>query len=246
MGRVTPADVLALLLRSDAARPRITCYDDTDSPTRGERIELSGKVLANWVNKAANLLQDEWDLGPGNVLRLDLPAHWRCAYWALAAWSVGVSVRIGEGPADALVTTSPEVAAAAVEQGRYAALVTLPALARRAPQVPPGVLDEAAELATHPDDFTPWDEPDEADAALLLQHTDGDIATGVDIATSYGELVTARARRERVHLLDPDPATFLTSCLEVWAADGSVVLTRGSLDDQVRLEREHSEGIGPF
>ncbi|MDQ6715007.1 MAG: TIGR03089 family protein, partial [Actinomycetota bacterium] len=46
------------MLRRDATRPRLTFYDDADGPTRGERIELSAKVLANWVAKGANLLQD--------------------------------------------------------------------------------------------------------------------------------------------------------------------------------------------
>ena len=54
--------IVPTLLSSDPALLRVTFYDDAAGPTRGERIELSGKVLANWVNKAANLLQDEFDL----------------------------------------------------------------------------------------------------------------------------------------------------------------------------------------
>ena len=74
--------------------PRVTVYDDTDSPTRGERIELSARVLANWVAKAANLLRDDLDAGPGSVVLLDLPPHWRTLYWAFAAWSVGACVEV--------------------------------------------------------------------------------------------------------------------------------------------------------
>jgi len=80
-----PEDVqslLAALMASDPGRPRITVYDDTDGPTRGERVELSARVVANWVAKAANLLQDELDAGPGTVVRLALPPHWRTVYWA--------------------------------------------------------------------------------------------------------------------------------------------------------------------
>ncbi|MEO8749738.1 MAG: TIGR03089 family protein, partial [Allobranchiibius sp.] len=85
---MTPADVLAGLLKSDPTSPRITCYDDAT----GERIELSGKVLANWVAKAANLLQDELDAAPGTVVSLRLPPdHWRTYYWAFAAWCVGAT-----------------------------------------------------------------------------------------------------------------------------------------------------------
>ena len=94
----TPSSVLADLVRADATRPRVTFYDDAPGPTRGERIELSGRVLANWVAKAGNALQEEYDAAPGTLVRLDLPAlHWRTAYWALAVWSVGATVSLVEG-----------------------------------------------------------------------------------------------------------------------------------------------------
>ena len=60
----TPADLLAAALRRDAAAPLVTHYDDAT----GERVELSGATLANWVAKTANLLQDEFDVGPGSVV----------------------------------------------------------------------------------------------------------------------------------------------------------------------------------
>lgn len=238
LGGVTPVDVLAMMLRTDAARPRITCYDDTDGATRGERIELSAKVLANWVSKAANLLQDEWDVAPGDVVRLDLPAHWRAAYWALAVWSVGAAVRVGAGLADALVTDSPDLAAEFADAGGNAALVTLAALARRAQEAPDGVLDEAAELASHPDEFTAWQTPDPTDAALVV---DGG-------TTPYSALVAQAGTVPlrpvgRVHLIDPDLAAFLTEALRVWAGDGSLVLTRGELEADARAGRERAEGV---
>ena len=51
-------------------------------------------MLANWVAKAANLLRDDLDAGPGSVVLLDLPPHWRTLYWAFAAWSVGACVEV--------------------------------------------------------------------------------------------------------------------------------------------------------
>src|SRR4051812_50149988 len=108
----TPSSVLADLLRADATRPRVTFYDDEPGPTRGERIELSARVLANWVAKAGNALQEEYDAAPGTVVRLDLPAlHWRTAYWALAVWSVGAAVSLVEGDADLTVTDDPQAGA---------------------------------------------------------------------------------------------------------------------------------------
>src|SRR6478609_4494665 len=113
----TPATLLRRLVASDPGRPRVTVYDDTDSPTRGERIELSARVLANWVAKAANLLRDDLDAGPGSVVLLDLPPHWRTLYWAFAAWSVGACVEVPatRTTADAGPLASPASAVAAVD-----------------------------------------------------------------------------------------------------------------------------------
>jgi uncharacterized protein (TIGR03089 family) len=244
----TPPEVLAGLLRSDPGRPRITCYDDTDGPTRGERIELSAKVLANWVSKAANALQDEWDLGPGARVRLDLPAHWRTVYWALAAWSVGATVVLPEAddngtgastgtatatsPVDLLVTDAP---VAAREATSPSVLVTLAALARTA-GVPLGgdTMDEARELSTYGDQFTPYEEPAPGDAALVW-------AGGT---TSYDEVVPhGAAAGTRVHLTDPSTSRLLRSALGAWAVDGSVVLTRGAAPAEVLVGRRAAEGV---
>lgn len=233
-----PADVLAAMLRSDATAPRITQYDDTDSPTRGERIEISAKVLANWVAKSANLLQDEFDVSTGTSVRLALPAHWRTAYWALAVWSVGATVVLGSpaevaDPGDLTLTITDDEALAA--EADPAVLVTLAGLARRAlVDVPAGVTDEAKELATFPDAFDAWDEADPSDPALVS-------ATG---ATAYAQVVGDH-RGGRIHLLDPCAETFLRTALAIWSADGSVVLTRGGPDAQVlaaRLSSEHVTG----
>ncbi|HRC11627.1 MAG: TIGR03089 family protein [Candidatus Phosphoribacter baldrii] len=224
-----PADVLAAMLRSDATRPRITCYDDAT----GERIELSAKTLANWVAKAANLLQDEGDVTVGNTVGLDLPLHWRAAYWALAAWSVGCHVITGPDAAGAnvVVTTSPAVAIGTVDDGRYAVLVTLAALARGNPQTPADVLDEAKELSSFGDQFAAWDSADPAEPALSA---DGE-------RTAYGQVVVTRdwPQRARVHVTGPlGPA--LRAMLSAWAADGSVVvITTPSGDQTQRLAAEN-------
>ena len=202
----SPAALLRRLVAADPGRPRVTVYDDTDSPTRGERIELSARVLANWVAKAANLLRDDLDAGPGSVVLLDLPPHWRTLYWAVAAWSVGACVEVpahrttvdaGPGPApaaatnaaaDVVVTDAVDVAAAADE----AVLVTLAALARSAAgPVPTGVVDEARELATHGDVFDGWDEPDGSDPAL--RSAGGVIVYADLVAAPEGARPTARS-----------------------------------------------------
>ena len=48
------ARVFADAIATDPTRPLLTFYDDAT----GERTELSGATLANWVAKTANLLVD--------------------------------------------------------------------------------------------------------------------------------------------------------------------------------------------
>ncbi len=228
-----PADVTALLasmLASDPGRPRITVYDDTGGATHGERVELSARVVANWVAKAANLLQDDLDAGPGVVVVLDLPAHWRTVYWALAAWSVGATVDLRtDTDGDVVVTDDPAHADAAPA----AVVVTLAALARSAPSpVPSGAVDEARELATHGDVFAAWDSPGPGDPAVL--EPEG--------ATTFADLVPEGAPG-RWHTDTEDAGLFLRTVLAAWAADGSVVLTRGAPDPDTLDRRLASEGV---
>jgi len=220
------------MLRSDPGRPRITCYDDTPGPTSGERIELSAKVLANWANKAANALQEEWDLGPGSTVRLALPPHWRTLYWALATWSIGATVVLDDEPTDLLVTDERS----RLEDSTPAVLVTLAGLARSAPDaVPPGAMDEARELSTYADQFAAWDEPAPNDPALR--------AGGED--TAYGAVVPQRdwPRGVRLHTPTSDTSALLADALGAWALDGSLVLSRGPAADGGRAARLESEGV---
>ena len=222
--------LLASLLASDPGRPRITVYDDADGPTHGERVELSARVVANWVSKAANLLQDELDAGPGTVVQLALPPHWRTLYWALATWSVGATVDLRpDAGADVVVTDDP----VRCDDAPAAVLVTLAALARSAAgSVPAGAVDEARELATHPDVFDAWDAPGGDDAALVTP----------DGATTFEELVP-EAAPGRWHTDTPDAGEFLRTVLAAWAGDGSVVLTRGGPHPDVLERRLASEGV---
>ena len=216
----TPASVLAEILRSDPARPRVTFYEDTPGPTRGERIELSGKVLANWVSKAANALQDEYDLGPGSVVRLSLPPHWRALYWALAVWSVGAAVDLVGGPIpNLLICDDPKAIATTLDptQGDVV-LVTLDALARAHPgPVPVGVMDEARELATYGDQFVALTEPAPDDLALIT----------ASARTPFRCVVPQRSwpASSRVSVAG-DLAQVLEFTLAAWAVDGSVILAR--------------------
>ena len=219
----TPASVLAEIIRADSARPRVTFYEDTAGPTQGERIELSGKVLANWVSKAANALQDEFDLGHGSVVQLSLPPHWRALYWALAVWSLGATLDVaGSRPPDLLICDAPTAVTATTGPATGdVVLVTLDALARaHHGPVPTGAMDEARELATFGDRFVAMAEPAPDDLALLTG--------GAQIP--YRNVVPQRdwPAGTRVNLAG-DLTEVLQSTLAAWAVDGSVVLARSGL-----------------
>src|SRR5215212_9596422 len=83
-----PAALLANARDRDPARPLLTYYDDAT----GERVELSAATLDNWVAKTANLLQDEFDVGPGSTVAVALPVHWQTAAVLLGTWSCGAAV----------------------------------------------------------------------------------------------------------------------------------------------------------
>ncbi|MFN8030559.1 MAG: TIGR03089 family protein [Dermatophilaceae bacterium] len=220
-----PDHLLPHLLRSDPARPRITCYDDRT----GERIELSARVLNNWVAKAANLLQEQFDAGPGTVVAIDLPPHWRTLYWTLAAWATGATVSLPP-PAtpDVLVTTDP-----AAPTDAPLVVVTLAALARRATStLPADAVDEARELAGFPDTFGAFQEAADSDLALVAA---GESSTYADLAAYVRVTGMARAR---VHTETEDLETFLRLAIRTYAADGSLVLTVGGPAPADRLRAE--------
>jgi uncharacterized protein (TIGR03089 family) len=87
-GSPTVVDALASVIATDATRPLVTYYDDAT----GERTELSGATLANWVAKTANLLVDGLGLGTGDVAAVALPPHWQTAAVLLGCWSAGLAV----------------------------------------------------------------------------------------------------------------------------------------------------------
>lgn len=230
---MTPAEVLGRI-GHDPTSPRVTFYDDQVGPTRGERIELSARVLANWVSKAANLLQDDFDAEPGTRVGLDLPgSHWRTVYWALATWSVGATLDLVDPVgADVLITDDPR-------RPPHAAMVvvTLAGLARMCPNpLPAGAVDEAATLLTYPDVFEPFQQPDDGSPALLD-------AQGT---VRYGELVRPGrgAPGRRVYLPESSEQPVVREVLDVLADDGSVVLVRDP-DPSVLPGRLSAEGAEP-
>ncbi len=216
----SPLAAVLALLTGDPGRPRLTWYGDG-----GERVELSGAVLANWVTKSANLLVEELDARPGFRLRLDLPGHWRAVVWALAAWRVGACVVVPpDERADAVVTTRPSSHTGTV------VAVALPALARRFDEpLPPGAVDGAAVLGYG--DALGW-VPDADLAAPAL--------VGLDGTTTHAELVRGGGTAERV-LVDAAELpldALLRRMLDLYAAGGSVVLVGEGYAKELRADDE--------
>jgi uncharacterized protein (TIGR03089 family) len=71
-----------------AASPRPAVVDYAAGE---DRVELSGRVLANWAAKTANLLDAE-GLGAGSTVAVDLPVGWQPLALLLGAARAGVGV----------------------------------------------------------------------------------------------------------------------------------------------------------
>lgn len=258
---MTDATSLPAVMRTlvaDPGRPRLTWYGPA-----GERIELSGHVLDNWVTKTTNLLVEEYDAGPGTRVALDLPPHWRGIVWALAVWRTGACVVTGTATTasapDLVVTDRPGDAPAGVD----VVAVALGALARRFDgDLPAGAVDAASAVMTYADQLArvPPSDPD----APALDGADGDGDGGAGPGpVPHRDLLThaAATAAERwpeatwAHdaplpharaLLEVAPGTglgpVLAAALTLYAGDGSLVLcdpavTAELLADPARRER---------
>ncbi len=235
----TVAQLLRALVDSDPGRPRLTWYDDAAGPTHGERIELSARVLVNWVAKAANLLTGELDIEPGDRIALALPPHWRAAYWLLAAWSVGAQVVVGDlHDARVVITDDP----ASVPSGPAVVAVTLPALARAwagAP-LPAHALDEASTVTGQPDVFEPFDEPDPSAPAYTVSRLSVPYA---DLLATARELARNRGWQPGARVLTSSgPEDALAGLLAPLVVDGSLVLVRDP-DPELVEERRRTEQV---
>lgn len=237
------AELLALLT-TDPGRPRLTWYSEA-----GERVELSGAVLDNWVSKTANLLVEEFDAAPGARVLLDLPAHWRSVVWALAAWRVGacvvtpareaVGVDAGDAAgssddpgtaADLVVTDRPSAHAAAQDL----VVVTLAALARRFDgPLPAGAVDAASAVMTYSDRIGWSPAVDPAAPALA---TPAGTTSHVDLFSAAAAAAAGAPPADRALLEGGDLPGTLGAVLAVLAGAGSVVLVDAAMAGDLRSD----------
>jgi uncharacterized protein (TIGR03089 family) len=186
-------------VRRDPTTPLLTFYDDAS----GDRTELSGATLDNWVAKTANMLTDGAGLGDGDAVAVLLPPHWQAAAILLGAWAAGLSVDVGGDPqpVEALFAEADRTeAASAWPTGDRYATGLLP-LAMPLRQVPPGYQDYVVEVRNYGDRFAgaPVTRDDRAFAGpvelshLAVARTATERARELGIVAGDRVLVDARA-----------------------------------------------------
>lgn len=147
----TVPEALADALRGDSAAPFVTWVGPDAA-----RTELSLRTFENNVAKAANLLRDDADLGPGGVVALHLPLHWQAAVWVGACALVGATAAVGLDPEQADVAVlGPDALDLPQAPLTLASSLHPFGMPFTAP-LPAGVLDAATEVRMHGDRFTPY------------------------------------------------------------------------------------------
>lgn len=238
---------------SSGDNPFLTFYDDAT----GERVELGHATFENWTAKTANLLQEEFAVGPGDVVRVHVGSHWTTAAIVFACWRLGAVVALGIAGERAACTVVEEGAAEGAGGG--ARLVVGSGMGGRlADPAERGALGYGEEILAYPDDVDgPEVTPDTP--ALLAQGTDGravrltqrNLLAAADALTGWGLgadgrlLVTQSTRTVEGLVL---------GLLGPYTAGGSVVLVRtadlAGIWRRVRAERVTAallpgEGLDP-
>jgi uncharacterized protein (TIGR03089 family) len=227
----TVESLRAVAVAADPTRPLLTWYDDAT----GERIELSGRTLDNWVAKTANLLVDGCGLGPGATAAVEVPPHWQTAAVLLGAWAAGLAV----GPAASADVVFSAAPADPPAPDRY--LLGLAPMGLPLREVPAGWLDYVAEVRGYGDRFAPATPVRPGDPALsdpagvALTHA-ALVALARERAAALG--IPAGARVLVDAAAHPEPVDWLLAPLSV---GGSIVLCGhldpGALDARVAAER---------
>lgn len=251
-----PHTLLPLLsaLTTEPGRPRLTWYGDS-----GERIELSGAVLVNWVSKTTNLLVEEFDAEAGTVVATDLPPHWKTLVWALATWRTGAGLTLVGSPAettgvDVVVTAEPDLwtdAAGRLPRGTELVAVALPALARTfGTDLPAGAIDAASAVMTYGDQIGYVAAADEASTALVV---DGQtVSTGdlVGWALAAQPAEVPDGARVLVAAAPSTPASracatadLLATALAVWSRGGSLVVLSAEVTAELAADPGRAERL---
>ncbi|XVV13707.1 TIGR03089 family protein [Actinoplanes sp. CA-131856] len=222
----TIPQVLAAAVRNDPASPLLTFYDDAS----GDRTELSGATLDNWVSKTANLLVDGLGLGSGDTAAVHLPPHWQTAAILLGVWSAGLAAETGDTESADVVMTTPGQTSATKAADRYATGLLPFAMPLR--ELPAGFADYVLEVRQHGDYFP--GQPVAPDDKALNGRTHREVLSK---AAESGIPAGARVLIDATK--NPDPVVWLLAPL---VAGASIVLC-ANLDAAKIETRSASEKV---
>lgn len=259
---------LLTVLSSAGAHPRLTWYHPRSEG--GQRLELSGHVLAMHSAKAAGFLLSEIGATPGQTLAYSAPSSWRMLPWILGAWAAGLSVTpltdqvastaSGESrtptaptaPATptaagldvvALLSEDPHAWASFTEEHGWELIaLARPDLATRfpGPPLPPDCLDAVADSMSQPDHFTPLSPAQVAPLPLPQA-----------LAQLGGGAEAAQGAEPAAHVASPGliareqqlSATVIASVMATWAAGQRAIVIPASLSAAQRAQLAENEGI---
>ncbi|WP_172192251.1 TIGR03089 family protein [Actinomyces faecalis] len=236
---------------SDSDRPWLVWY------APGERVELTGHVLAMWAAKTAGLLEAEAGTAPR--MRLAMEPTWRTVTWCLGTWLAGGCVVTGEdhAPADVSVAFTPD---------RLDPTAEAQVLVPRAPlavrwegeegsgsvgqELPPLVLDGVADVMTYADSFRPVAARPEDPALTLDRHeldawrvpqVDDAVGNETEGNSTWVTLSRQELAREAARLTgeagpaaliqESASATALLAVLAAWRAGRTAVLVAPEADE---------------
>lgn len=257
VSRVSPADRLEIMSHfatpsswanletfsralSASPRPAVIWYG-----VDGERIELSGKVLENWIAKSANLFVDELDAVHGDAITLRATPHWRSIAAALGALRAGCTVTTADEAAFWLGFEhdhAADLADVAVYMARGALAMSYDGSAQDFPE---GSLDYCAEIRSFGDVFDPIDAV--ASGHVISAPSEGGTGPGItvrqwlDRAAEWAEELDD-VEVQAIQVAAPTghlTMEFLAWCCGVMATERAVVL----LDPSVASDEERAASI---
>jgi uncharacterized protein (TIGR03089 family) len=256
----TVVAAFAAVTSTDPTRPIMTFYDDAT----GERTELSGATMANWVAKTANLVVDGLGLGAGDTAAVVLPAHWQTAAILLGCWSAGLSVSLdGEGQHPVAFVTADRgvLGDRDVLADETYALSLAPLGLPFRPGPPPGTLDYIVEVRRYGDTFAKLASEASGSAAKLASEASGSAAKLAGIGPETVALASGQTHRDLVTaalacampagarvLIDGDAVSSPVEWLVAPLVCGSSVVLCRNLDPSLvasRLTRERAVAYPP-
>lgn len=235
---------------SQQATPALVFYGKDD-----QRVELSGRVLDNWVAKTANLLTDEYNLGPGGHIVIDPTPHWRTVALAAAIWRIGATAVLWPHGSHqkhidlhtmirAQDSLHPEIAST---DHHDLMIFAYPALAMELPaeDLPATAYDFCAEIRAYGDLFHPHSTPEVNDWSLLAATEKMTYETLLQKTAEYAQKIReSRTHIRAIYLPQPELRTeTLAQLCGIWSAGATAVITDRNRNNSEHLKKVEKIGI---